>query len=634
MLVVLTPVSASAAVDLVITPVTLPLHGVMTETAVHDMKVDAADKRIFISGGHSSKVVELSLGGTILHTAKVAGAGDMAVVGSTLYVGSCTTSTVTRLSVADLTVLGSFNVASGMPCNLAALDGELWFTPNDSSTLESVRIASPHTTATYPSIDAGVIAASPPSTLYTASTGTDTLNKVDVSSTPAVVGSAVEPQVFDISVNADGSRILISQGGFSRLYDNNMNDLGVLSEGEGVFSADGQSVGFGFGPFGVHPAASDTPTLTLNLPQDYSQHESEQANHIAFSPDGTKLYVAGTILGDYTKTPITGVLYIVDIPATPSYISAIGACQSCMNPPVGTTQDINGSITTVPGNGLAGRTVDAALTDPNGNPVSVPSATTDGTGAFDIQTPPLDVAGVWKVHLTLEASGDYRGATADAEINAVGTFTKATVTRSATSVIYGNQETITATLSQYAANVTMVEIHRVRNGTDTVIGSGTVDAGGQFAFSFTPSRSAHYYVEHPGDATYDPAASAQVPVGVIPVINGKWSSKHGTKGSYAIFTYHSSCASSGSKCPQFTEHLAPSEPGMTVYLAVQAHTSSGWRTVAGWHKKLNSHSNATFSVRYGNSSVIGHQYRLIAASKKTADFDASGWGYWYFKIMS
>jgi hypothetical protein len=73
---------------------------------------------------------------------------------------------------------------------------------------------------------------------------------------------------------------------------------------------------------------------------------------------------------------------------------------------------------------------------------------------------------------------------------------------------------------------------------------------------------------------------------------------------------------------------------MTVYLIVEAHTSSGWKTAAVWHKKLNSNSSVTFNVRYGNSSVIGHKYRLLEASKKTTDLDASGWGYWYFKITS
>jgi hypothetical protein len=636
--VITVPAAASAAPDLVVTSVVLPLHGVMSETAVHDMQVDAADGRIFITGTYSGKVVELSLSGKILATAKVPGAGDIAVVGSSIYVGSCTTGTVTKLSISGLVETASFTVSSGMPCNMVALAGKLWFTTtNNTSTLESVRIASPHTTATYPSISAGVFAAVPPSTLYTGSYGADTLVKLDVSGgTPTVTASTSNAvQTIELSVTPDGSHVISSEAGYSFLFDSSLNDLGPLQfgQGESVYSPDGQSIGDGFNGFDVLPTGSTTPTMTVNLPEDYSQHDTDSAHHIAFSPDSSQLYVAGTTTGDYTQSPTTGELFVVEIPQTPSYTSTIGGLCGCTWATVGNAGEVDGTIATDPTGGQSGRTVDAELTDPNGNPVSATGVTTDASGNFAVQTPSLDVAGTWKVHLTLEPFGDYRGASADTTIHSIGALTNVTLSRSAASVVYGSHETLTAQLSTYAAGETVVRIHRVStSGTDTLIGSGTVDATGAFTLTFSPQYNASYYAEHQGDSAYDPATSAKTTVNVIPAIIGKWSTRHGTSGQYATFRYHGSCAGSGISCPLFTEHVRPTDAGHTALLIVQQDTASGWKTVAVYKHKLNRRSSWTFKIRYPNSSVIDKKLRLIAATKKTTQLAASAWGYWYFKI--
>jgi hypothetical protein len=274
------------------------------------------------------------------------------------------------------------------------------------------------------------------------------------------------------------------------------------------------------------------------------------------------------------------------------------------------------------------------LTDPLGNQVVAGgSATTGVAGSYTLNTPPLNLAGVWQVDLTVTGADPYRSATRHEAVSADGLGTAVTLNSSAPTVIYGSSETLTAHLTGYAAGNTTARIHRVVGTVDTVIGSGAVDADGDFAVTFVPKRNATYWAEHQSDDTYNPARSTNVAVKVEPIISGAFASRHGSSGGYALFTYRTSCAAQGTSCPLFSEHLLPSSPGITVQMVVQQRTVSGWKTVAVWSHKLNSLSRWTFKIRYVSTSVIGKRYRVIAASKRTSKLAASAWGYWYFRIL-
>jgi hypothetical protein len=99
---------------------------------------------------------------------------------------------------------------------------------------------------------------------------------------------------------------------------------------------------------------------------------------------------------------------------------------------------------------------------------------------------------------------------------------------------------------------------------------------------------------------------------VAPVITGALSGAYARSGSYRLFHYHESCASRASICPLFSIRTIPNLAGKRVFAVVQQHTRRGWKSVVAFRKTLNKRSRATFNVRYANTTVIGHKYRLVA----------------------
>jgi hypothetical protein len=67
-------------------------------------------------------------------------------------------------------------------------------------------------------------------------------------------------------------------------------------------------------------------------------------------------------------------------------------------------------------------------------------------------------------------------------------------------------------------------------------------------------------------------------------------------------------------------------------MVIEQHLASGWKAVASYRRKLNSHSTAVFPVRYGSASVIGKSYRLLAVYKGDPLHGGVAWGAWYFRI--
>jgi hypothetical protein len=372
-----------------------------------------------------------------------------------------------------------------------------------------------------------------------------------------------------------------------------------------------------------------TPGLAVAA---YGDHQSGAVSLftvglIGFSPDSQQLYV----VGQRTQSLGSDEIRLITIPGSTSYDTEITAYGVPIKT-VGTTADVAGALDSFPTGAKAGRSVHVSLTDPLGNVTSVGPTTSDGTGAFDLTTPALDLTGVWQADVIVDGAGNYRGSDVEEPITVQGTSATIAVSRSANSVVYGDSETLTANMTPSTAGVTQLEIHQVIGTTDTIIQSGAVDGSGDLAVTFTPQRNATYYAVHKSDDTYDPETSASVAVGVVPVISGAWASRHTTSGAYAVFTYHASCVTKGTGCPKFTEHMTHSRPGTKVHLIVQVHTRSGWKTALVETHALNSGSSWTFSLRYRSKGVIGEKTRILASSKATTAYDAAAWGYWYFKV--
>jgi hypothetical protein len=622
---VLTCPSGAGASDFADIVVPLPMHA-QRSAVVTDLLVDAVHGRIFVSS-RDGKVTAVSMGGQIVRTVHSEG-GEMVVAGSALYVGSCGNKTVTKFDATTLDELDTFNVASGMPCNLAWASHRLWFSSSASATLRSVALTRAHTTKSYPSIPAGQFAVAPDGMLYTIGGGE--LSKIDVSGTDPVVVAQTAVTGQDIAVSPDGQTVAVATASSVKLFDTDLIATGSSVGGwlAVAFSPDGAYVATrDTNSYGIYPVGSATPALTVDAGYYWST-PTLYARHVAFSPDSSKVYA---ISEDETGAVA---LHIVTIPSQPSYATMF-PFQPSGSATLGQPATISGDILSSPAGGVAGRTISGVLRDPYGNEIDAGSTTTDSAGHYSLTTTPeLRLTGDWTITLTVQPAAPYRAVSVDGLIRVSGETTTATLIRSRKTVVYGSEETLTGQLSAYVPGVTTLRIHRVVDGKDTVLGSGTVDPSGLFQFTFTPKRNATYWAEHQSDDTYDPSSSERVPVNVVPIIAGRWASRHGTVGREALFQYRASCASKGTGCPLFTERYIPARPRVVVYLVVEQHTSSGWKVAAIWHHRLNRHSRWTFPIRYANRSVIGPRYRVAAAFNGDDKFTAVAWGYWSFRITA
>jgi hypothetical protein len=639
LLLLATPAAMGAA-DLTQAITDLPLTWTYPGPAASQMVVDAAHSHILAAGPNPGKVVELSLAGAILHTNNVAGATSVAVGGNSIYVGSCTSKLITVLDATTFAKTGTIAVTNTNPCHIVFAAKRVWYeSAAGNAPLRSVAVASPNKVTTFSAYTAVGMAVAPPSTLFVAMKSGE-LEKLDVQGASPVVETQVsDPGANDLAITPDGMHVATTNGLGTTEFDSDLNTVATIpSIGGLAFSPDGtrlaveqQSGAHGYTEVDVFPVGSSTPALGV---AEY--HDRQQGlialytiGLIGFSPDSTQLYM----VGQQTQGGGADEIRLVTIPGSTSYDTEITPNAVAVTA-VGSTANLGGTLDTFPDGGKAGRSAHVTLTDPLGNVSSVGPTTTDGTGAFGLTTPALDLTGIWHADLIIDGSGNYRGTDVVVPITVTGTSATVTLSRSANSVVYGDTETLTANMTPSTAGVTQLEIHQVIGSTDTIIQSGAVDGSGNLAVTFTPQRNATYYADHPSDDTYDPETSPSVAVGVVPVISGAWASGHTTSGEYAVFTYHASCASRGTKCPKFTEHMTPSRPGTTVHLILQVHTRSGWKTALILAGKLDSGSSVTFNVRYRGTGVIGEKNRIIASSKGTTAFDAAAWGYWYFKIAS
>jgi len=642
LLLLATPAAMGAA-DLTQTVTDLPLAWTYPGPAASQMVVDAAHSHILVAGPEPGKLVELSLAGAILHTSKVAGASSVAVGGNSIYVGSCSSKVITVLDATTFAKTGTITVTGSDPCQIVFAAKRVWY-DNDqgNASLQSVTAASPHKVATYAAYTAVHMAVAPPSTLFVQMHSGE-LEKLGVSgATPVVEAQVSDPGANDVAVTPDGTHVATVNALGTHQFDGDLNPLGSMTTTGGLaLSPDGtrlavqqQAGGAGVDEVDVFPVGSSTPDLTVT---EYDDHGSTAISLytiglIGFSPDSQQVYMVGR---QPSAAGGADEIRLVTIPGSTSYATVLDP-MSEHHIAVNATADLGDSIKTFPtgAGGEGGRSVHVSLTDPLGNVTSVAPTTTDGTGAYDLTTPALDLTGLWQADVIVDGAGNYRGTDEQVPIDVQGTSATVTVSRSANSVVYGDSETVTANMTPSTAGVTQLEIHQVIGNTDTVIQSGAVDGSGDLAVTFTPQRNATYYAVHKSDDTYDPETSASVMVGVVPVISGAWASRHTTSGVYAVFTYHASCVTRGTGCPKFTEHMTPSRPGTKVHLIVQIHTRSGWKTALVETHALSSGSSWTFSLRYRSKGVIGEKNRIIASSKATTAYDAAAWGYWYFKIAS
>jgi hypothetical protein len=331
--------------------------------------------------------------------------------------------------------------------------------------------------------------------------------------------------------------------------------------------------------------------------------------------------------GDATHSPsqVTTIVHVAKIvssltlQATPSTI-----------PPGGQTS-LSGTLSYADTSSAAGVQMAISGQAPDTSTLDLGSVITGSDGSFSVPTGELDQLGAYEFTASYAGDATHTPAQHSFTVNVAQTQTTLTLATSKQAILYGQTVKLTAHMTGGLPGLP-VTIRRTANGVTSILAEGVLGTGLNFSVNAQPKVNTSFTASFDGDVSHLPSNSQPHVVGVAPVITAALTRSYGHSGSYKLFRYHSSCASSGGLCPQFTIHLKPNHAGKYVYTLLQGHTSSGWRNIVSWRHLLNRSSTAVFNVRYLNTGVIGHSYRLAAVFNGDRDHVGAARGYYYFKI--
>jgi WD40 repeat protein len=204
-------------------------------------------------------------------------------------------------------------------------------------------------------------------------------------------------------------------------------------------------------------------------------------------------------------------------------------------------------------------------------------------------------------------------------------------------VLYPGRLKVTAHLLQYqtTSNAT-VSIYKIPyGGSETLVGSGSVNASGDFSVTTKVAKRTSFVARWTGD-TQHPAGgtSLWVRVAVRAAVSGHFSRFYARSGRYALYHYTGNCTHSGKGCPRYTGTVRPNHAGQRIYFTLQLHISGSWRTALSFSDPIGDNGSTTELFLYRNSSVIGVLARVHCSFKGDADHlgNRSRWS--YFKVTN
>ena len=370
---------------------------------VHDMVVDHARQRVFVSHGSGTNAIEVYGfdGARVGSVPMQQGAAGLALSadGDTLYVALRDADAISRVSAATMLEVGrAATGTSACPDDLSLAGGRVWFTHGCSSGgrgLSSIGAGVVPGAAIATTISWGLYAAalsspSPTSTtLFTAAEDGAVVQNLDVSTSTPVVRRAIRvPGWYFASALVaapDGATVYVGGGSgggavalvaatleAQRWYpspDLAPNSLAVSPDGKHLAMA---MAGLYAPSFLVYPVDSSTPTHDRVLPNSERSaamtYLSSDRVLIARSSEphgsrGSLVFVDGLAV-----EPVTAALTVAD---------AAGVAQ------------LRGRLRSTDGTVVAGRSVTLTVSDAAGTrAVAVVLAAGDGTFSFDHTTPP------------------------------------------------------------------------------------------------------------------------------------------------------------------------------------------------------------------------------------------------------
>jgi hypothetical protein len=527
------------------------------------------------------------------------------------------------------------------PLTIAVAGGQVWMTAGGDSDLHSVEVAAPHALASYPGlVGQGTLldgALGSPATVYDRDSGL--LTAISVAGTPTVTGTHTVPVFQGMATVEGGSDIAVAEStsGVELLdpvtlaVDNTLTTPGRADavawsqDGTRLVITDTQNSGFDHSAMYWVEDTSGSVLYTDVLDPELANTETGTAP-VAFTSD-----TSFSMIGAPTYAPPNPTLYRFTVPSTtPSLWTSIQASGSTVLG-VGQQASYSGTLYASPQAGVSGATIHVLVTPPGGTQSEVTTVTAAADGSFSYASDPLGHTGQWQFEFEFLGANGYAESSISRSVTVDGTSDSLTLS-APTKVVLGGKIAVTATLSPFtpAADIT---ITKKVNGVTSTIFSGPVDSSGTVTLQLKPGFSTTYQAAFAGDGTYNPAASPAHKVAVLPIITGAWVGGYAVSGSYRLFHYSTTCVRThNGGCPHFSALMRPKSPGKYVYMTLQGHTSSGWKSIAQYRHKLGASSKALFPLAYLNTGVINHNYRVAMTYEGSTTLGAVTWGFWYFRI--
>jgi len=628
-------------------PVPLPI------TSYYQMAVDPAHGHLFFSQGNSSQngilVTDLSGQVVTIITGQI-GVNGIALSpdGGTIYAALGGGHAVTAISTTTLTQTASYPLPSAdTPRDVVVQSGKIWVS-YDTGTVGQAAIGDIDLSAASPSFetqaatggwyaapelaadpqDAGVLVAAEPGMSPASVAGYNTT--VDPVTVRAQSGSFTNCEnQGDLAVVPGGSEFILACGWPYAHFRYSTADLSQ----QGSYASTNYPVAVALDASGDvaagtanNASANDVYVyqsnagLLLNSYNLANGGDNLAARGLAWLPDGSRLFA---VVG-------------VGIPATSYALEVLGYPKLAA-----TTLSLNGPSTAYIGSSVAltGSLVASSGPLPAGTPVTIVRTisggktatfhvTTSATGSFSLtDTPPA--AGTYTYTASYAGSATAAPASASQTVTVTRIPTSLTLTTPKTTLVYEPTLSLTAHLGATYTNRTVsIYAQPDGGGAKTLLKTGSVDANGNLAVSYTAAHSTTFSACFSGDAQYAPVTVTTdviVEAKVSETISGYYGSTTISGIVYRLF-HHTALMG-------VSTTVAPNKSGECVTIEIQEYYSGAWQpnAVSGCGT-LNSSSQASGSVNLSHADLSYHyRIRMDYGGDATNGANHSSWRYFIVK---
>jgi hypothetical protein len=596
------------------------------------MVIDGPRSQVIMSEGPGgSDIVFADFDGNITATVTgLSGPSGMVRVGTTLYVVEYGSGEITPIDLTNNTVGTAIATSTDPWYMLGYANNRLWADGNPG--LDRINPGTGAvTTLTGADFPTGTsdFAADPTDTTELSVLRNDgssaILSIYDVSAAPpTLVRSATVSGTGDLRYSPDGTQLYVPSNAGSNEYAT--SDLSLTHSydlGSGEHSVDAVDVG---GQVFVGGGGTSSQSLrvyeeqsnisTNDLPIPHSQYFSTLMYRGArFSPSGDRLFavVSGADL----------FLAVFDDPTLPGSTTTLSAPgRVTFGDPVHLTGSLSYADSTPV---AAGETIEIWQGIENQASMMVGTTTTALGGAWSFDQPTDSTEINKSLHFTAVFQGNagHRTSTSGVDTTEVGKIRPNLKLRTSKSrITVGDRVQIGVHLQMDQTINHHVSIYVSYGSGSDRIATITVNNKGNGSIRQAPIHNAEYWAVSTQDKTHDAARSNHEKVKVRARVTTSLSRYYATKSGVRL--YHQGTN------PLYKIKVAPNSTGLTVGVALQKKTSSGWKTIANAGFKLRRGSTITLTIN-GGSLARNITYRTIAFFKSGRNaLGLSKWEYFRF----